>query len=952
MPTHDLAFILALSSQLDAALEMSGPERELWMASLHARDPRLWAKLRRLFDEHAALDAYGFLDRSPQPFPSGVSGLDSPAALQAPALAGQTFGAYTLDAPIGEGGMGTVWLAHRSDGRFEGRAAVKLLNVSRVGLAGEQRFRREGTILARLAHDSIAHLIDAGVSPGGQLYLVLEYVEGQWIDRYCDERALGIEARIRLFLEVLAAVAYAHANLIVHRDIKPSNVLVRTDPAAVHATARVKLLDFGIAKLLEPDGPGGPSLAVTRDSSWALTPAFAAPEQLTGQAITTATDVYSLGVLCYLLLSGQHPAAAGMSSPAGLISAVVDTEAPRLSEAVTDTTTHGDETIARNAASRGTTPVHLRHALQGDLETIVAKALKKSPAERYPSVAAFADDLRRVLEQRPISARPDTLRYRVTKFVRRNRVSVALTAAAVVALAAGLVGTVTQAQRATRQAAAAETQRQRADQEARVARAQRDFALDETSRADAINDLTGFVLSESAATRTPLTAVGLLTRAESLVHRQPIDETHVEMLLAIGDYYGALRSPKAFGALRTAYDRSRSMGDVGVRARAACAFAQALASAGEGERAEELLQETLRGLPGEPQYASHRVYCYLSGSAIAQNRQQGAVAIERALSAQAAAKAAGLSSRFLDFDISTFLANAYSHAGRYREAADTFADAARQLDTLGRGETAAASLLHRNWASLLYLIGRPLEAERVLRRALAVTNRSAWPHLFDPGIHLMMARFLSLLHRWPEAASHAARAYEDARRDGDEFTATSARLLQASLFRQLGDEARAARLLVEVEPRLKRFSAPEDSITLAIVASERSWLALARGEHQAALALADRAVTLGEAVRPRASRARMLIQRSQIALRLNRVEQARTDALRALELELQSAGAGNLTFGVGRAQFVLGQALRALGLFTEARAAFTAAVEHLTPTIGADHPETHLARQLAAGELS
>jgi eukaryotic-like serine/threonine-protein kinase len=419
MSTPDPDRWLELSSQLDTALEMTGPARELWLASLRVRDPARWAQLRSLLVDHAALDAAGFLQRSlDSPLPRQSEARSTPP--RSAALAGQTFGAYTLSSPIGEGGMGSVWLAHRSDGRFEGRAAVKLLNASPVGRAGEERFTREGTILARLAHASIAHLVDAGVSEGGQPYLVLEYVEGQWIDRYCDERALGIGDRIRLFLEVLAAVAYAHANLVVHRDIKPSNVLVRTDSAAAHAAARVKLLDFGIAKLLEPDGPVDAGLALTRDTTWALTPAFAAPEQLTGQPVTTATDVYSLGVLLYLLLSGHHPAAAGLRSPADLITAVVDVEPPRLSEIVTDAKAHGDATIASHAARRGTTPVLLRHALQGDLETIVAKALKKSPAERYPSVAAFADDLRRVLEQRPISARPETMRYRATKFVRRN----------------------------------------------------------------------------------------------------------------------------------------------------------------------------------------------------------------------------------------------------------------------------------------------------------------------------------------------------------------------------------------------------------------------------------------------------------------------------------------------------------------------------------------------------
>src|SRR5215472_7595205 len=326
-------------------------------------------------------------------------------------LAKQTVGAYTLESPIGHGGMGTVWLARRSDGRFEGRAAVKFMNAALMGGAAEDRFKREGSILARLAHPNIAHLIDAGVSAGGQPYLILEYVEGRPIDRYCDERALDIEGRIRLFLEVLAAVAHAHANLIVHRDIKPSNVLVTEE-------GRVKLLDFGIAKLLEHDGSMTATI-LTREGGRALTLAFAAPEQITGSGVTTASDVYALGVLFHVLLAGKHPAESALHSPLDLMKAIVDTQPPRISDAVPPAT-------------------KLRRALRGDLDTIVAKALKKNPAQRYGSVTAFADDLRRYLEHQTISARPDTLAYRAKKFVRRHRVPVVATALVIAGLAAGL----------------------------------------------------------------------------------------------------------------------------------------------------------------------------------------------------------------------------------------------------------------------------------------------------------------------------------------------------------------------------------------------------------------------------------------------------------------------------------------------------------------------------------
>src|SRR5438552_4753893 len=239
--------------------------------------------------------------------------------------------------------MCSVWLARRSDGRFEGKVAVKLLNAALVGRAGEERFRREGDILARLTHPHIARLIDAGVSATGQPYLVLEFVEGERIDHYCDDRRLDVAARLRLFLDVLAAVGHAHANLIVHRDIKPSNVLVAGDGS-------VKLLDFGIAKLLEDEAQAGEATELTREAGRALTPEFAAPEQVLGAPVTTVTDVYALGVLLYVLLGGQHPAGESTHSAAELIKAIVDESPTRLSNAVTSTRTLTPETLRDIAA--------------------------------------------------------------------------------------------------------------------------------------------------------------------------------------------------------------------------------------------------------------------------------------------------------------------------------------------------------------------------------------------------------------------------------------------------------------------------------------------------------------------------------------------------------------------------------------------------------------------------
>src|SRR5262245_32960600 len=349
----------AISPHLDQALALPDDERTAWLASLREQNPEIAAELQTLLDEHRALVEERFLEQ-PQIATYGQ-----------PSLAGQAVGAYTLVSPIGEGGMGSVWLAERNDGRFERRAAVKFLNIALLGRMGEERFKREGSILARLTHPHIAQLVYAGVSrASGQPYLVLEYIDGEPIDRYCDRHALDVEARLQLFLDVLSAVEHAHANLIVHRDIKPSNVFVGTD-------AHVKLLDFGIAKLLEDEGQGGDATILTREGGSALTPQFAAPEQITAGPISTATDVYALGVLLYLLLTGHHPAGAGPRSTADLVKAIVDTEPSRLSDMVIRNRT--DAAVLANAASRASTPDKLRRLLRGDLDTIIAKTLKKDP---------------------------------------------------------------------------------------------------------------------------------------------------------------------------------------------------------------------------------------------------------------------------------------------------------------------------------------------------------------------------------------------------------------------------------------------------------------------------------------------------------------------------------------------------------------------------------------------
>ncbi|WP_428312378.1 protein kinase domain-containing protein [Hydrocarboniphaga sp.] len=351
---------------------------------------------------------------------------------------GDQLGVYRLERAIGNGGMGEVWLARRADGLFDAPVALKLMHMHLARSSARERFVREGRFLGELTHANVARLLDAGVLPQGQLYLALEYVDGQRIDRWCDERRLDLRARLRLFLQVCDAVAHAHAHLVVHRDLKPPNILVNADGA-------VKLLDFGIAKLVEDEGLQAEETELTRLDGRALTPEFAAPEQILGTAITVATDVYALGIILYALLSGRRPYGEALSQRQ-TERAVLETEPLRPSRALTVSGLKPDAEAL--AVLRRVRPQQLRSALRGDLDIIIGRAIKKAPVERYASVLDLRADLQRYLDHQPIAARPDRLRYRAGKFVRRNRVAVA--AALLVSLAgvAGLVGTLWQARAA------------------------------------------------------------------------------------------------------------------------------------------------------------------------------------------------------------------------------------------------------------------------------------------------------------------------------------------------------------------------------------------------------------------------------------------------------------------------------------------------------------------------
>ncbi|MEM8557164.1 MAG: serine/threonine-protein kinase [Bacteroidota bacterium] len=428
-----------LSALLLDALDRPEAERHAFLDAACADDLTLVPEVERLLVAHAEAER---TDR----FEVGAAEM-MPAALERATdspTAPQEVGPYRLVREVGRGGMGTVWLAERADGLFEQRVAVKLLRTGVLGPDAERRFAAERRILASLDHPHIARLLDGGVTDAGQPYLVMEYIEGQPLTTYARTKQLRLDERLALFRTVCETVAFAHQNLVVHRDLKPSNILV-----AESADGRpvVKLLDFGIAKLLAEDEDE----PVTRTGQALLTPEYAAPEQVRSGTITTATDVYALGVVLYELLVGHRPYAIEDHSALAVERAVLEATPIRPSTAVRSAT-QDQASAGHSTATDPSTTERWARRLRGDLDTIGLKALRKEPERRYRAAADLADDLRRWAEGLPVTAQPDTTAYRLRKFVQRHRVGVAAGAAFALALVLGLAGTLWQARVAQMQA--------------------------------------------------------------------------------------------------------------------------------------------------------------------------------------------------------------------------------------------------------------------------------------------------------------------------------------------------------------------------------------------------------------------------------------------------------------------------------------------------------------------
>ena len=640
-----------LEPLLDEVLDLAPEERARWIQALSTRSPEMAADLSALLGGEDAADGSGFLAA-----PLDVS------------LSGLSLGAYRLERPLGEGGMGSVWLAARADGRFEGKAAVKILNLALLSGAGQERFRREGSALARLSHPGIAKLLDAGLSGAGQPYLVLEYVEGQPIDAFARERDLTPAECIRLVLQVFAAVGHAHAHLIVHRDLKPSNILVTADGV-------VKLLDFGIAKLLDSES-GGDRSALTIDGARVLTPRYAAPEQVRGEPLTVAADIYSLGVLLYLMLSGRHPTAEGCRTPAESIRALLETEPAAL-------------------------PL-------GDLDKILAKALQKIPTQRYLTVAAFADDLERYLRHEPVSARAHSLTYRVKKFTRRNR-------AAVIAGAitgAGLIGATIFSLGQMRYA-----QHQRDD-----ARAQRDNAVYHERRAAASSGFMEFLLQSIAPTGQAYTMQELLDKAREMLESDYRGDPRFmgRMMVELADHYFELHDRKReLPLLARAESLATGSNDMETAGYASCRLAKSAADDGDAVGADRILGRASRYLARLPvSVEGPRVQCLRAHSALARLLGRPGEALVHARQAVRLGEAAGDSVSHYHLGAINEVARGLHDDGQVRASLDLTSQLVGTLDRIGRGRTLAMVVERYNEAALLARLGEKRTAASALDRTM------------------------------------------------------------------------------------------------------------------------------------------------------------------------------------------------------------------------------------------
>ena len=662
----------------NAALELPANERAGYLRESCRDDAEIFGRVAALLEAHERAGSFlqEPVDRSTatSPGPAPVELNADRSQLEPPGeKCGDQVGRYKLLQQIGEGGCGVVYMAEQQE-PVHRRVALKVIKLGMDTREVIARFEAERQALAMMDHPNIAKVFDAGATETGRPYFVMELVRGVKVTDFCDENKVSTAERLHLFIQVCHAIQHAHQKGIIHRDIKPTNILVPVNDGVPVP----KVIDFGIAKATQ--GKLTDQTLFTAFEQFIGTPAYMSPEQavMTDVEVDTRSDIYSLGVLLYELLTGQTPFAQKELLASGLDEMRRTIREKDPMRPSTRLSAMGASDLITVAKNRGSQPPQLIHLVRGDLDWIVMKCLQKDRARRYETANGLAMDVERHLQHQPVLARPDTQAYRVAKFVRRHRASVTFASLIFVALVGGLTGTMTQARRATQHARLEEAQRRRADEAARAAKQERDFALRQLSRAEAINDLNSFLLSDAAPAGKSFTVGDLLARSERLIDQQTggPDDNRVELMVEIGlQYEQQEQHAKACELLAKAYTLSRGLPEAEIRAKAAAAYGEALANTGEYARGEKLIQGALAELGDTPPYALARIFCLLRGSHVARDHGQAELGIQRALTAQRLLRESGQGSPLLELTVAMDIAESYRRAGWNRLAANAFKEA-------------------------------------------------------------------------------------------------------------------------------------------------------------------------------------------------------------------------------------------------------------------------------------
>jgi len=901
----------ALSALLDEMLEVPTGDRDVWVAALRERSPDIAARLDELLRDQSSLKDRHFMEGSARI--GAIAGAEP----------GQTIGQYTLETLAGSGGMGSVWLARRSDGRFEGRVAIKFLHVEALGGPAARRFEMEGRLLATLAHPNIARLLDAGVTAAEQPYIVLEFIAGQPIDVYCDQYRLSVDGRVRLFLDVLVAVAHAHAHLVVHRDLKPSNILVTADGV-------VKLLDFGIAKLLQPQQPEAAS-ATTREIGTALTPQFAAPEQLFGRPVTTATDVYALGLVLYMLLAGRHPRSDGDTTAAQWVKSITD-EPPRPSDVVTDTRGTTAEGVEASAERRGASPQALRRTLRGDLDNILRKALKADPADRYSTVTELAADLRRYLRNEPVSARPDTLAYRAQKFVRRNRGGVAAGLLMVLALVIAIAVTAWQAVEARRQ---------------------RDLALYQQQRAEASNEFMSILLGEVGPSGKALTLVELLDAGVKLLEQQYAGDPRFlgRMLYDMAHRYMDLgRQDTVIDLLSRAEVIARSISDEDLLIQVQCVAARERL-VGEPEDARARMQEarTLAerhgGFDGLPLVT--RVACLRSESKILEADSDFDGAVARLEEAQSVLETSPVQMVSLQLSVMTEIAELFYKSDRAAEALANNERVLEFAERSGRDGTMSHVIQMLNQSAILGRVGEVASAAKLQQEATARVQQLEVEGDAPIGMGLHYGGSLLRLGRREEALELFRKVAVESRAAGNVRWATTADYMAGRTLLRMGRFDEAVPLLDSAE-KVWRANEGSNARMLKELELSRADILSRKGELEAARRAVD--AILEDSGYPKQKTApglsSQLLMAARIHLAAGDAAGAEQLAADSLAIAVSIARDPKLSADVGQSKMMRAKARIARGNPAGARDDLEQAVESLTNGFGPDHEELREARAL------